>query len=171
MLRVFSLLEQNGERWLLLIFYSMIVATISCEVIRRFVLSYSSIWGEEIARYSFIYLVWIGAAVGIKDRSHIRIDVLLNLFSPRGRAIAMIFGDLATLTLAVIALYWSMEPVLTSIKFESVTDGLRVSKAWFLAAVPFGFLLITLRLLQSMKRDIKTVISGGEMRADGKMFD
>jgi len=34
----------------------MIVVTIAMEVIRRFVLSYSSIWGEEIARYAFIYL-------------------------------------------------------------------------------------------------------------------
>ena len=40
----------------------MIVVTIAMEVIRRFVLSYSSIWGEEIARYAFIYLAWIGAA-------------------------------------------------------------------------------------------------------------
>jgi TRAP-type C4-dicarboxylate transport system permease small subunit len=31
------------------------------EVVRREVFSYSSIWGEEIVRYSFIYLAWIGA--------------------------------------------------------------------------------------------------------------
>ena len=53
----------------------MIVVTIAMEVIRRFVLSYSSIWGEEIARYAFIYLAWIGAAAAVKDRAHIRIDV------------------------------------------------------------------------------------------------
>ncbi|MEC7630604.1 MAG: TRAP transporter small permease, partial [SAR324 cluster bacterium] len=56
MTRFFRFLDQHGERSLLLIFYSMIVVTIAMEVIRRFVLSYSSIWGEEIARYAFIYL-------------------------------------------------------------------------------------------------------------------
>jgi hypothetical protein len=30
--------------------------------------SYSSIWGEEIVRYSFIYLAWIGAAAAVKER-------------------------------------------------------------------------------------------------------
>ena len=41
-------LDDNAERWLLLGFYAMIVATIVVEVVRRFVLSYSSIWGEEV---------------------------------------------------------------------------------------------------------------------------
>ena len=78
MTRFFRFLDQHGERSLLLIFYSMIVVTIAMEVIRRFVLSYSSIWGEEIARYAFIYLAWIGAAAAVKDRAHIRIDVLMH---------------------------------------------------------------------------------------------
>ena len=42
-------------------FYILLVATMVVEVIRREVLAYSSIWGEELVRYSFIYLVWIGA--------------------------------------------------------------------------------------------------------------
>lgn len=65
-----SHIEQNLERWLCLMFYSMIVLTIISEVTRRFVLSYSSIWGEEVARYCFIYLAWIGAALAVKNRVH-----------------------------------------------------------------------------------------------------
>ena len=72
-------LDDNAERWLLLGFYAMIVATIVVEVVRRFVLSYSSIWGEEIARYAFIYLAWVGASAAVKERAHIRIDVLASL--------------------------------------------------------------------------------------------
>ncbi len=36
-------LDQNAERWLLLIFYVMLVITMAIEVIRREVFSYSSI--------------------------------------------------------------------------------------------------------------------------------
>ncbi len=68
-------IDKNGERYLLLVFYSLIVAVIGLEVVRRFVLSFSSIWGEEIARFAFIYLTWVGASAGVKNRSHIRIDV------------------------------------------------------------------------------------------------
>ena len=71
-------LDRNAERWALLFFYILLVTTMVVEVIRREVLSYSSIWGEELVRYSFIYLVWIGASAAIKDRAHIRIDVIFS---------------------------------------------------------------------------------------------
>lgn len=82
----------------------MIVVTIAMEVIRRFVLSYSSIWGEEIARYAFIYLAWIGAAAAVKDRAHIRIDVLMHYLSNRSRTVLYLLGDLLTMVLALVAL-------------------------------------------------------------------
>jgi C4-dicarboxylate transporter DctQ subunit len=69
-----SNLDRNLERWALLVFYSMLVITMAVEVVRREVFSYSSVWGEEIVRYSFIYLVWIGAAAAVRERAHIRID-------------------------------------------------------------------------------------------------
>ena len=129
-------LDANGERWLLLPLYALIVITIFVEVFRRFALSYSSIWAEESARYAFIYVSWIGASAAIKERAHIRIAVSLPFVSERVRGILMIFGDLVTMILAVVAFWWSLETVLTSIKFGSVTHGLRISLALFLAAVP-----------------------------------
>ena len=60
-------IDRDAERWLLLTFYTMLVITMAIEVLRREVFSYSSIWGEEIVRYSFIYLAWIGAAAAVKE--------------------------------------------------------------------------------------------------------
>lgn len=164
-------MDRNGERYLTLPLYTMVVVTIFMEVFRRFFLSYSSIWAEEIARYAFIYITWIGAAAAIKERAHIRIDVILPLLPNRGKAIVFIFGDIITLILACIALYWSMEPVLNSIHFGSVTHGLRISHAWFLAAVPLGFTMITWRLLQSMKRDLSDLKAGRPVFEGKKLFD
>lgn len=153
-------LDENGERWLLLVFYCTIVAAIAVEVLRRFLLSYSSLWGEEVARYAFIYLAWVGASAAIRDRSHIRIDVLVQAAPPRLKAALNIFADLCTLLLAVICLYWSIVPVLTSLEFGSVTHGLRVSMAWFLIAVPLGFLMMVVRLGQNLKRDVGDLVAG-----------
>jgi C4-dicarboxylate transporter DctQ subunit len=164
-------IDQEGERWLVLPLYTMIVLTVFMEVFRRFFLSYSSIWAEEIARYAFIYIAWIGASYAIRERAHIRIDVILPLLSNRWRTIVFIFGDIVTLILAVLALYWSMEPVINSIHFGSVTHGLRISQAWFLFAVPLGFTMMILRLLQSMKRDISDLRAGRPVFEGSKLFD
>ncbi|GMG84554.1 TRAP transporter small permease [Paralimibaculum aggregatum] len=169
--RCLRAIDRNGERWLLLTFYTLIVLTIAVEVIRRFALSYSSLWGEEAARYAFVYLAWIGCAVAVRDRCHIRIDFAVRLLPRRARAVANIFGDLMAVLLAVFALYWSIDPVLTSIRFGSVTHGLEISLAWFLVAVPFGFLLIMLRLVQSIRRDVSDLRHGRPVYEGEQIFD
>jgi TRAP-type C4-dicarboxylate transport system permease small subunit len=169
--KILKQIDQNGERYLLLPLYAMLVSTVFLEVLRRSLLSYTSIWAEDIARYAFIYVAWIGASAAIKERAHIRIDVLLNVVSQRVKSILYIFGDIVALILAVLAVYMSMEPVLTSIHFGSVTHGLRISQAWFLAAVPLGFAMMIFRLLQSILRDWNDLKAGRPLFEGNKLFD
>ncbi|UCH73960.1 MAG: TRAP transporter small permease [Rhodospirillales bacterium] len=171
MLDLLRKLDRNGERVLLLFLYAFIVLVIFIEVVRRFVLLYSSVWGEETARYAFIYLVWIGAAVAVKERAHIRIDVLLHYLPPRGVAVFYLLADILTAILACFAIYWSMDPVLVSWKFGNVTDGLRIVRVWFLAAVPLGFTLVMIRLVQSIVRDIADLRAGRPPYTGEKLFD
>ncbi len=171
MKKILTLLDKNCERWLLLVFYVMIVSTIGIEVLRRFVLSYSSVWGEEVARYAFIYLVWVGISAAVHNRSHIRIDVLMNYISPRGKAVLYLFGDFMMLFISLITLYFSIETLSVSIKFGSVTHGLGIAQAWFLAAVPFGFSLVCFRLLQSIWRDFNNLLNGIDVYEGGGLFD
>nr|WP_230981798.1 TRAP transporter small permease [Ruegeria pomeroyi] len=149
----------------------MLVVTMAVEVLRREIFAYSSIWGEEIVRYSFIYLAWIGAASAVKERGHIRIDVLMHYLGRRAKALLYIFGDLVMFVVAVIALYWSFETVLVSAKFGSVSHGLRISMVWFLMAVPVGFSLMVLRLVQSFLRDLRSLRDGTPVYEGDKLFD
>ncbi|NBB99222.1 MAG: TRAP transporter small permease subunit [Alphaproteobacteria bacterium] len=164
-------LDRNAERWALLFFYILLVATMVVEVIRREVLSYSSIWGEELVRYSFIYLVWIGASAAIKDRAHIRIDVIFHALPHRGQTLLYLLGDLIMLAVAVAVVIWSWHAVGTSMRFGSVTDGLRVSKVYFLLAVPIGFSMVSIRLLQSIWRDLGSLKRNEPPFTGEKLFD
>lgn len=164
-------LDRNLERWALLVFYSMLVITMAVEVLRREVFAYSSVWGEEIVRYAFIYLVWIGAAAAVRERAHIRIDVIFELVSPRLKALLYLFGDLVMLVVAVFALYWSWESVAVSLKFGSVSHGLRLPLTWFLSAVPVGFVLLLYRLQQSIRRDLSDLRHGRPVFEGERLFD
>ncbi|MGI9378168.1 MAG: TRAP transporter small permease [Methyloligellaceae bacterium] len=166
-----KLLDQNAEKWALLVFYSMLVVTMAIEVIRREVFAYSSIWGEEIVRYCFIYLAWIGAAAAVKERAHIRIDVIFNYLSHRAKALLYIFGDLVMMFVALIAVFYSWETVAVAWKFGSVSHGLRVSMVWFLMAVPTGFALMIFRLSQSLLRDIAAFRAGKPVYEGDRLFD
>lgn len=166
-----SLLNRNLERLAILVFYTMLVVTMTIEVVRRELLAYSSVWGEEVVRYAFIYLVWIGAAIAVKERAHIRIDVVFHFCSTSVRSALYLFGDLLAIVVACFAFYWSLETVLVSWQFGSVSHGLRVPMVWFLSAVPVGFALVLLRLGQSIYRDIQSLKQGQAVYEGERLFD
>jgi TRAP-type C4-dicarboxylate transport system permease small subunit len=141
------------------------------EVVRRFVLSYSSLWGEEIARYAFVFLGWVGASYAVKQRAHIRFDTLLHFVPPRFHGHLYLFGDLVTLAFACFALYWTYHTIGTLFQFDARTPALRVAKGWFELSVPLGFSLMVFRLLQSMVRDLRDIRAGREAYSGKLLFD
>ncbi|WP_240611144.1 TRAP transporter small permease [Oceaniglobus ichthyenteri] len=162
---------RNAERFAMLWLYAFITAVIVIEVIRRFVFDYSSIWGEEAARFAFVYLVWIGAAVGVRNRSHIAFTILFDALPPRAAVLLSMLGHIAVMVFAVFALWWSIDPVLTSYRFGSVAEGLRVSRVWFLIAVPLGFILVFGRAVGVMIEDMHAFRDNRRPPSGEKLFD
>lgn len=168
---VLRTLDENGERYLMLVFYCFIVFVIVVEVIRRFVLDFSSLWGEEAARFAFIYLGWVGASYAVKQRAHIRFDIVLHLLPRRFHGYMYLFGELCTLVFAGFALYWSLHTINTMLEFNALAPALRVSQAWFEAAVPLGFAMMVVRVLQSAWRDIQDIRAGRDAFSGTLLFD
>lgn len=171
MSRWLARIDADAERYLMLVFYCTIVFVIVNEVMRRFGLHYSSLWGEEIARYMFIYLGWVGASYAVRERAHIRFDTLLSRMPKRWHGYIYIFGDVVTLVFAGFAIYWSLHSIESLIKFGAASPALRISKAWFEIAVPLGFSMMVVRLLQSIKRDIADIRAGRDAYTGKLLFD
>ena len=164
-------LDRNGERYLMLVFYCFIVFVIVAEVIRRFVFDFSSLWGEEAARFAFIYLGWVGASYAVKERAHIRFDIVTSKLSHRLAGCVYLFSELATLVFAVFALYWSLMTIGTMLRFDALSPALRISQVWFQAAVPLGFAIMVVRVVQSGLRDIRNLRSASPPYTGTLLFD
>lgn len=54
----------------------LLLATISIQILCRYVLLIPTPWAEEIARYSFIWLSYMGAAVGIARQAHMEMNIM-----------------------------------------------------------------------------------------------
>lgn len=164
-------IDRNGERYLMLVFYCFIVFVIVTEVVRRFLLDFSSLWGEEAARYAFIYLGWIGASYAVKQRAHIRFDFLTRVLPPRAAGCVFLFSELATLVFACFALYWSLETLGTMMRFDALSPALRLPQAWFAAAVPLGFAMMVVRVIQSALRDLRNIVNRRDPYTGTLLFD
>lgn len=171
MRRAIDLLDRNAERYLMLMCYVFCCAVIIQDVARRFLLNYSAGWSQETAQYAFIYLGWIGAAYAVKERAHIRFDILMNKVPSRLHGWIYLAGEVATIVFAVIALRYSLHTIGTLWQYGGATPVLRVSKIWAEAAVPIGFTLIIVRSLQSIGRDIADMRAGRAVYQGKALFE
>jgi TRAP-type C4-dicarboxylate transport system permease small subunit len=169
--RFIKALDDNAERWAMLLCYVFCCAVIIQDVARRFLLNYSAAWSQETAQYAFIYLGWIGAAYAVKERAHIRFDILLNKLPERAHGYIYLLGEVTTIIFAVIALRYSMHTIGTLWQYGGATPVLRVSKVWAEAAVPIGFALIVLRCGQAMARDIADMRAGRPVFRGKALFE
>ncbi|MBE0490786.1 MAG: TRAP transporter small permease [Sulfurospirillum sp.] len=62
-----------------LIFFLAILLSVS--VFFRYILNDSIYWSSEVARYCLVYLVFFGATMAHKNKTHIRIDIILSHMS------------------------------------------------------------------------------------------
>jgi len=160
------------EKYLIVIFYSYFTFIVVFEVFRRYVLHFSSEWGEETARYAFVYMSYIGAAEAIKTRSHLKIDMLQRLMNRRQLFASYLLTDICFLYLAILVVNFSMDVMQFHIKFGTMMQGLDWNLAVAYGAVPLGWTLILIRLLQRFYITISDFVREGKVeRHGGGMLD
>ena len=88
--------------WLLAVTVGLLIIPVSLQIFSRYTeLIPSYIWTEEMARFMFIWTIMIGAMIGVRESTHLEVD-LLPALSPRGEALARLLGRLGVLVAAYI---------------------------------------------------------------------
>lgn len=81
-------------------------AVIFASVFARYVLNNAFSWSEEFAIWAFTWLIFIGTVLGIRDKRHIAVDLLLDMLHGRSRNVAEFVRD-ALVALVVFILTFS----------------------------------------------------------------
>lgn len=59
--------------------FSIMLALLIIQVVFRYCLNWPLAWAEEMVRYTYIAVSFIGATVAVRENSHISIDILPNV--------------------------------------------------------------------------------------------
>ena len=95
--------------WLLVATVGILVVPVSLQIISRYTqLIPPYIWTEELSRFLFIWMVMLGAMIGIREGTHFEVDVWPEL-GPRGNALLRIVSHLFVLLFALVFLYWGTQ--------------------------------------------------------------
>ena len=155
----------------MIVTYFYIASIIIMGVFNRFVLQSTSGWEIETARLLFIWLTWIGASLAIRQRSHIRIDFIYQYVSERIEGLLYVFSDLVVLAFCVIA-FDAFVPVLqTTQQYGASLVTIDMSLIFFQAAVPTGLVLMTIRGLQMLVLDTRSVLNDTPVYQGERLFE
>ena len=106
--------------WLLVFSVAILVVPVSLQIFSRYTaLIPSYIWTEEMARFLFVWMVMIGAMIGVRDGAHFEVDVWPQL-GPRANALLRIVSGLFILGFALVFVWGGW--LFTSFAFKRFSE-------------------------------------------------
>lgn len=124
------------------------------QVVFRYVIAAPLPWSEELARYCFVWIVFLGGAIGLSGGIHLGVDLIVNLLpAPVRRALdALTSALIAAFAATVIYASW---PVL-SMNMLQRSPALGVQMTYVYAAIPISMALIFLICLERIFRYVSS---------------
>ena len=95
--------------WLLAVSVGILIVPVSLQIFSRYTaLIPSYIWTEEMARFLFIWMIMIGAMLGIREGTHFEVDIWPRMGARAQAALDLVVG-LAVLALALVFVWAGIE--------------------------------------------------------------
>ncbi|MGY4688624.1 TRAP transporter small permease [Salibacterium sp. K-3] len=157
-MRVVRWLDEHFEEVLLVAFSAVMVVVIAMQVFMRYVIGDSLSWSEELARFCFIWVVYIGISYGVKKQRHIKVDAMLVFFKQKGKIVMNMIANLLFLVFALIIVYYGQDIALRIWELGQQSPALHVPMGVVYLATPVGMGLTAFRLLQQLFRQVKALL-------------
>ena len=120
----------------------MLLVTLALQVISRFMFEFPIAWTEELARALQIWLVFVGAAIGMHRAEHFVVEIFMERCEFPGKIIVARAIDLLVVGFFCL-LAWSAAQVTLHGSGQTMPT-LGVSVAWAYSAVPVGCALMAI---------------------------
>ena len=140
-------LDKNAELVAMGVFMMIIVCVMFLQVIMRYVFKASLMWPEEVCRYSFIWLSYVGISYSIRDNSLMKVDILHTLIPKIAPALNLI-GDLATFVFMLLMVVPGYQTVMTIKGLSSKSAALSFPMWLVYLALAVGISLGLFRMIQ-----------------------
>lgn len=153
-MKILRWMDENIESVLMIVLSLLTVTVIFIQVFMRYVMGASLVWSEELARYAFIWLIFIGVSYGVKRQAHISVDALSMILNKKGNIVMGIVANLFFLAFAALLAYYSFN---VAIQVTRLSPALEIPLIWVYLAPAVGFALTSIRLVQRLIMQIQAL--------------
>lgn len=120
-------------------------------------------FSEEMSRFFFVWLTFIGAVVVMRENAHLGVDALVRVLGPRGRFICMIISDLIVLGCCILFFWgtWRQAPL----NYTNLAPVTGINMLWVFGVGFFTSIGIGLMVLARLIRALTLNLRPGELDA------
>lgn len=94
-------------RWVLILFTAAMFVIVGINVFSRYVLNSSLGWADELARFVFIWISFLGAVFAYYEREHVGLDLLITRVpSQKIQALLRLIGEVGVSLVLLCLLYY-----------------------------------------------------------------
>lgn len=87
----------------------LMVVLVFGNVVLRYAFNSSIVVSEEVSRWLFVWITFLGAVIALREHGHLGTDALVSRLSPRGKKICLIVGHLIMLYVCWLVFQGSLE--------------------------------------------------------------
>lgn len=134
------LLNRSADCALFVLFAAMLIL-VNAQIVCRFVLAVGVPWTEEVSRLVFVWLAYLGAAVGLREGGMIVIDTLPEMLGEHGRRVLAVPAGVISLAV-IVFLFAASIPLVLSVWPTTLATVDWISNGWVYLAFTVSFALM-----------------------------
>ncbi len=154
---LFDRLVNGYCRWLeALVFLSLaaMVVMVFGNVVLRYLFNSGITVSEELSRWCFVWMTFLGAIVGIKERGHLGTDMLVSRLGRPGKLACMVVGQVLMLSISWVLFKGALEQTKINWDVEAPVTG------WSMAVVYASGVVFGVSAMVLLARELWRTVTG-----------
>ncbi len=146
-MKVLRWLDKHFEETLMMTLLSLMVIIMGAQVFMRYVVGRSLGWPEELSRYLFVWISFLGMSYAIRTDTSLKIDILYNVI-PKLKLPLIVVGDLIYLGFCLFMIGPGISAIKRLITSNQLSSALQLPIWIVYLSFLIGIVLSVLRLVQ-----------------------
>ena len=148
-MKILKWLERHIEELICCGCLVVIAVSVFSQVVARYIFSTALHWTEEVAAMSMVWAVYMGAALCVRERFHIRIMVAVAALPNRIGRFVIFLADISWAFFCLFMMRVSYDFLLVAWKFPTLSPSLGINQFYPQTVLIIGYSLMLIRLFQT----------------------
>lgn len=135
----------------------LMLLLVFAQVISRYIFNYTPYFGEELARYLFVWVVFLSLPLVARYGGHMAIETLTSRVKGATLKFLNIMADIFTITFMGIMVWYGIIMVMRT-NFQT-SPAMMIPMSWVYVVIPFGCAIMLLYSIANLVDVIKTPAS------------